>query len=124
MLKNKYIDSDRDELILDFRTTTTMINVLQCSPLENIKQYMECARDAAFWTNPVSTSVRAPSSGNQRKFRMLDALATLLVRDDEEVTIMYNGPSGRPNGELSVDFVVYVNQVSHSLQIYASPLSF
>jgi hypothetical protein len=123
MTKNLDEEMERDELILNFRTITTIINVLQRAPpglyLEIAKQQREYSN--ALWDpNLAPTILTRTSVGSQRELQMLDALATLLVRDNEKVAVMHKGPSRQCDGELGVDFVVCINlnQVSHSLPIY------
>src|ERR1700735_8901 len=97
MTRNLGEEMERDELILNFRTITTIINVLQCAPpglySEIAKQQREYSN--ALWDlNLVPTiSTTGTSVGSQRELQMLDALATLLVRDNEKVAIMHKGPS-------------------------------
>jgi hypothetical protein len=56
---------------------------------------------------------RDESRGRQRELRMLDALATLVM--DDKLAIVCKGHGRRPTGELGVDFVVCVNQVSQQI---------
>jgi hypothetical protein len=73
-------DSVNNELILQFRAITSMMNILQKSPIKAVNQGAEVAKDVYHDKPPAS-------SPSRELLKLLGAMSTLLVRRNEVVAV-------------------------------------